>query len=58
MRQAHQIFNTPHPKFRYVPTIDEALESAKSFGFSIILKPIFGVSSQFIHKINNEKDKN
>jgi biotin carboxylase len=56
MRRAHKRGAAPHPIFRLVSTLDEALEAAGVVGFPAILKPTLGAGSQFVYKINSEEE--
>jgi len=56
MRQAHQRGNAPHPRFRLVPSLPAALETAAEFGYPVILKPTLGAASNFVFKVGGPEE--
>lgn len=56
MRQAHSRGNVPRPRFRLVPDLRTALETAEEFGYPVILKPTLGAASNFVFRIDGPAD--
>jgi biotin carboxylase len=56
MRQAHQRAGVPHPRFRFVASLDEALAAAAEFGYPAILKPTLGAASNFVFRVDTPQD--
>jgi biotin carboxylase len=56
MRQAHQRAGVPHPRFRLVPDVRAALETAEEFGYPVILKPTLGAASNFVFRLDGPDD--
>jgi biotin carboxylase len=56
MREAHREHNAPHPDFRFVADLEEALGAATDFGYPVILKPTLGAASNFVFKIDDREE--
>ncbi|MGH3942278.1 MAG: ATP-grasp domain-containing protein [Pseudonocardiaceae bacterium] len=56
MRQAHERGGVPHPNFRFVTSIDEAMAAAGEFGYPIILKPTLGAASNFVFRVDSPEE--
>ncbi|CCK28610.1 ATP-dependent carboxylate-amine ligase domain protein ATP-grasp [Streptomyces davaonensis JCM 4913] len=56
MRQAHEEHKAPHPRFRYVSTVDEAVAAAEDFGYPVILKPTLGAASSFVFRLDDAEE--
>lgn len=56
MRQAHEINLAPHPTFKLVNSLNEAVEAARLIGYPVILKPTLGSASQFVYKISTPEE--
>ncbi len=56
MRQAHEKYLAPHPKFQLTPSITEAEKFLEKYGYPAILKPTLGAGSQFVYKINSVEE--
>jgi biotin carboxylase len=56
MREAHRAHNAPHPDFRFVADLEEALGAATDFGYPVILKPTLGAASNFVFKIDDREE--
>jgi biotin carboxylase len=56
MREAHRAHNAPHPDFRFVADLEEALGAAVDFGYPVILKPTLGAASNFVFKIDDREE--
>lgn len=56
MRQAHERADVPRPRFRLVPDLRAALETAEEFGYPVILKPTLGAASNFVFKVDGPQD--
>jgi biotin carboxylase len=52
MRRAHQRGGVPRPRFRLVPDLPAALETAAEFGYPVILKPTLGAASNFVFRVD------
>lgn len=53
MRQAYERHDVPRPRFRLVPDLPSALETAAEFGYPVILKPTLGGASNFVFRIDS-----
>jgi biotin carboxylase len=53
MRQAHARGGVPHPEFRLVVTVEDALAAGDDFGYPVILKPTMGAASNFVFRVDN-----
>ena len=56
MRQAHERAGIPRPRFRLVPDLPAALETAEEFGYPMILKPTLGAASNFVFRLDGPED--
>jgi hypothetical protein len=56
MRQAHERADVPRPRFRLVPDLQSALETAEEFGYPVILKPTLGAASNFVFRLDGPGD--
>lgn len=56
MRQAHEKGGAPHPAFRFVLELDEALAAAEDFGYPVILKPTLGAASNYVFRVDSPAD--
>lgn len=56
MRQAHERGGVPHPRFRFVADLQEALESATEFGYPVVLKPTLGAASFFVFRVDDPQE--
>jgi biotin carboxylase len=56
MRRAHERAGVPRPRFRMVPDLPAALETAAEFGYPVILKPTLGAASNFVFRLNGPAD--
>ena len=56
MRQAHERAGIPRPRFRLVPDLPAALETAEEFGYPVILKPTLGAASNFVFRLDGPED--
>jgi biotin carboxylase len=52
MRRAHERAGVPHPRFRLVPSLPDALLTAAEFGYPVILKPTLGAASNFVFRVD------
>ena len=52
MRQAHERAGVPRPRYRFVPDLATALETASEFGYPVILKPTLGGASHFVFRLD------
>lgn len=52
MREAYEKDGVPNPRFRFVPTVEDALTVAAEFGYPIILKPTMGAGSNFVFRVD------
>jgi hypothetical protein len=55
MRQAHERFGAPHPRFRRVDDVGQALAAAEEFGYPVILKPTLGAASNFVFRVDDRQ---
>lgn len=55
-RETLSEFNIPSPQYKYVETLEEALDSVNSIGYPVIMKPINGTGSLFVRVNHSEKD--
>jgi biotin carboxylase len=53
MRQAHERGRAPHPRFRFVETLEDALGAAHDFGYPVVLKPTLGAASSFVFRVDS-----
>lgn len=53
MREAHQQGGAPHPRFRFVTAVGEALQAAAEFGYPVIVKPTLGAASSFVFRVDD-----
>lgn len=53
MRQAHERYSAPHPEFRFVTDLDQAMRAAAEFGYPVILKPTLGAASNFVFRVDS-----
>jgi biotin carboxylase len=53
MRRAHERAGVPRPRFRLVPDVDAALQTAAEFGYPVILKPTLGAASNFVFRVDD-----
>lgn len=53
MREAHAKNHAPHPTFKLVNSLSDAVETARLIGYPVILKPTLGSASQFVYKISS-----
>lgn len=56
MREAHERGDVPRPRFRFVPDLRVALETAEEFGYPVVLKPTLGAASNFVFRLDNPED--
>jgi biotin carboxylase len=56
MRQAHERGGVPHPRFRFVTDLPDALAAADEFGYPVVLKPTMGTASNFVFRIDSEAE--
>jgi biotin carboxylase len=56
MRQAHELADIPRPRFRFIPDLRVALETAAEFGYPVILKPTLGAASNFVFRIDGPEE--
>jgi biotin carboxylase len=56
MRLAHRRGGAPHPSFRFVTTLDEALGAGRDFGYPVILKPTLGAASNFVFRVDSAQE--
>jgi biotin carboxylase len=56
MRQAHDRGGAPHPAFRFVTSLDEAMAAAQDFGYPVILKPTLGAASNFVFRVDSPEE--
>jgi biotin carboxylase len=56
MRRAHERGDVPRPRFRLVPDLPAALETAQQFGYPVILKPTLGAASNFVFRLDGPED--
>jgi biotin carboxylase len=56
MRQAHERADVPRPRFRLVPDLAAALETAQEFGYPVILKPTLGAASNFVFRVDDPEE--
>ena len=52
MRRAHARGGVPHPDFRFVTDVADALEAAEEIGYPVVLKPTLGAASNFVFRID------
>lgn len=52
MRLGHQRSGAPHPDFRPVTTLPEALAAAGEVGYPAVLKPTLGAASNFVFRVD------
>lgn len=53
MRRAHERAGVPRPRFRLVPDLPAALDTAAEFGYPVILKPTLGAASNFVFRLDD-----
>jgi len=53
MRQAHARDGVPHPAFRLVTELPDALAAAAEFGYPVVLKPTMGAGSHFVFRVDD-----
>ncbi|HEY2579375.1 MAG TPA: ATP-grasp domain-containing protein [Streptosporangiaceae bacterium] len=56
MRQAHERAGVPRPRFRMVPDLAAALDTAAEFGYPVILKPTLGAGSNFVFRVDSPEE--
>jgi biotin carboxylase len=56
MRQAHERGAAPHPRFRLVHSVDDAVAAGAEFGYPVILKPTLGAASNFVFRIDDPQE--
>jgi len=56
MREAHAANHAPHPAFKLVNSMEDAIEAAQLIGYPVILKPTLGSASQFVYKISSDEE--
>jgi biotin carboxylase len=56
MRQAHERGGVPHPSFRFVLSVEEAIAAAQEYGYPVVLKPTLGAASNFVFRIDSEQE--
>lgn len=56
MRQAHEKAGAPIPRYRFVPTVADALAAGEDFGYPVILKPTLGAASNFVFRIDSPQE--
>jgi biotin carboxylase len=56
MRQAYADAGVPHPEFRFVASLDEALAVGAEFGYPVVLKPTLGAASNFVFRIDDPEE--
>jgi len=56
MRQAHERGGAPHPRFRLVHSVDDAVAAAEEFGYPVVLKPTLGAASNFVFRIDDPQE--
>lgn len=52
MRLGHRQAGAPHPEFRLVTTLPEALAAAGEVGYPAVLKPTLGAASNFVFRVD------
>jgi len=56
MRQAHERAGVPHPRYRLVTSLDEAVATAGEFGYPVVLKPTLGAASDFVFRVDDAEE--
>lgn len=56
MRQAHERGGVPHPRFRFVTDLQDALDAAAEFGYPVVLKPTLGAASFFVFRVDGPQE--
>jgi biotin carboxylase len=56
MRRAHQQAGVPHPRYRLVTSLDEAVATGADFGYPVVLKPTLGAASDFVFRIDDPEE--
>jgi biotin carboxylase len=56
MRQAHEQAGVPHPRYRLVTSLDEAVATAGEFGYPVVLKPTLGAASDFVFRVDDAEE--
>lgn len=56
MRQAHERHGVPHPRFRFVTDLQQALGAAAEFGYPVVLKPTLGAASFFVFRVDDPQE--
>lgn len=52
MRQAYERHDVPRPRFRFAGDLGSALETAREFGYPVVLKPTLGGASNFVFRVD------
>jgi hypothetical protein len=56
MREAHERGGVPHPHFRFVTDVQDALAAATEFGYPVVLKPTMGTASNFVFRVDDPQE--
>jgi biotin carboxylase len=56
MRQAHEQAGVPHPRYRLVTSLGEAVATAAEFGYPVVLKPTLGAASDFVFRVDDAEE--
>jgi biotin carboxylase len=56
MRQAHERAGVPHPRYRLVRSLDEAVATAAEFGYPVVIKPTLGAASDFVFRVDDAEE--
>ncbi len=56
MRRAHEQAGVPHPRYRLVTSLGEAVATAAEFGYPVVLKPTLGAASDFVFRVDDAED--
>ncbi|GLR10920.1 carboxylate--amine ligase [Mixta theicola] len=53
MRLAHQQHNAPHPPFQLCDNVEQALQTAETIGYPVIVKPTLGGNAEHVYLIRD-----
>jgi biotin carboxylase len=56
MRQAHERAGVPHPRYRLVTSLGEAVATAEEFGYPVVIKPTLGAASDFVFRVDDAEE--
>lgn len=56
MRQAHEEHDVPRPRFRFIPDLRTAIDTAEEFGYPVVVKPTLGAASHYVYRIDNREE--